>query len=59
MTASVGLPTLHLIRVAVDLLGGKPALDLADLAPGEWRLANSTKSEHLVSILRDAPSPVA
>ena len=31
MTAAVGLPTLRLVRVAMG------AVDLADLAPGEWR----------------------
>jgi 23S rRNA pseudouridine2457 synthase len=31
MTAAVGLPTLRLVRVAIG------AVDLADLAPGEWR----------------------
>ena len=59
MTASVGLPTLRLIRVAIDLLDGKPPLDLAGLAPGEWRLANSTESERLDQILRPASSPGA
>ena len=44
MTASVGLPTLHLISVAIDMHDGKPTLDLADLAPSEWRLTNSIKS---------------
>jgi 23S rRNA pseudouridine2457 synthase len=59
MTASVGLPTLRLIRVAIDLLDGKPPLDLAGLAPGEWRLASSTESERLDQILKHAPSPRA
>ena len=59
MTASVGLPTLRLIRVAIDLLDGKPQLDLAGLAPGEWRLASSTESERLDQILRPASSPGA
>ena len=55
MTASIGLPTPRLIRVAIDLLDGKSPLDLADLANGEWRLANSTGSEQLDLILRHAP----
>ena len=56
MTASIGLPTPRLIRVAIDLLDGKSPLDLADLANGEWRRANSTESERLDPILRHAHS---
>ena len=33
MTAAVGLPTLRLIRTAIDLMDGKPALNLAGLQP--------------------------
>ncbi len=39
MTAAVGFPTLRLIRAAV---GG---LDLADLAPGQWRRFEGTFQE--------------
>jgi 23S rRNA pseudouridine2457 synthase len=37
MTAAVGLPTLRLLRVAIDLMDGDPPLDLAGLAAGQWR----------------------
>jgi 23S rRNA pseudouridine2457 synthase len=37
MTAAVGLPTLRLIRTAIDLMDGQPPLQLQGLQPGRWR----------------------
>ncbi len=37
MTAAVGLPTLRLIRTAIDLMDGQPPLQLKGLQPGRWR----------------------
>lgn len=37
MTAAVGLPTLRLVRVAIDLKDGQPPLSLEGLEPGQWR----------------------
>lgn len=55
MTAAVGLPTLRLIRVAIDLLDGMPPLNLAGLAPGEWRHVSDAESERLERILKPGP----
>ncbi|MEB3166527.1 MAG: pseudouridine synthase [Cyanobacteriota bacterium] len=37
MTAAVGLPTLRLVRVAIDLMDGRDPLSLEGLEPGRWR----------------------
>ena len=37
MTAAVGLPTLRLLRVGIDLMDGEPPLNLDGLAAGQWR----------------------
>ncbi len=47
MTAAVGLPTLRLLRVAIDLMDGGPPLSLAGLAPGQWRPVTSAEQERL------------
>lgn len=47
MTAAVGLPTLRLLRVAIDLMDGGPALSLEGLAPGQWRPVNRAEQERL------------
>jgi len=52
MSAAVGLPTLRLRRVAIDLMDGEPPLDLAGLAPGEWRQANAEELVRLERLLR-------
>lgn len=57
MTASVGLPTLRLIRVSIDLMDGQPPLNLAGLAPGKWRQTNASESQRLAQIGRRAESP--
>lgn len=52
MTAAVGLPTLRLIRVALDLGDGGPPLSLAGLAPGRWREVDSEERGRLERLLR-------
>ncbi len=46
MTAAVGLPTLRLIRVAIA------NLELADLAPGQWRDLSPSELQRLRQILQ-------
>lgn len=52
MTASVGLPTLRLLRVAIDLMDGAPPLSLEGLAPGQWRLVSASEQQRLTALLR-------
>ena len=52
MTAAVGLPTLRLVRVAIDLMDGGPCLDLSGLAPGQWRPLNEAEEWRLGELLR-------
>jgi 23S rRNA pseudouridine2457 synthase len=52
MTAAVGLPTLRLIRVAIDLMDGGPPLDLAGLGPGDWRPVKALEQGRLDRLLR-------
>jgi 23S rRNA pseudouridine2457 synthase len=40
MTAAVGLPTLRLIRVSIEIGEGQPPLNLDGLSPGQWRYVN-------------------
>jgi 23S rRNA pseudouridine2457 synthase len=57
MTAAVGLPTLRLVRTAVDLMDGGPPLGLEGLAAGEWRTVTSLEAERLrYLLLRPQPS---
>lgn len=56
MTAAVGLPTLRLVRVAIDLMDGAAPLDLTGLAPGAWREVTSLEAERLEQVLRRAPA---
>lgn len=56
MTAAVGLPTLRLVRVAIDLMDGAPPLDLTGLAPGAWREVTPPEAQRLEQVLRRAPS---
>jgi 23S rRNA pseudouridine2457 synthase len=58
MTAAVGLPTLRLLRVAIDLMDGEAPLTLEGLAPGCWREANASEQERLQALLRQ-PKPRA
>ena len=55
MTAAVGLPTLRLLRVAIDLMDGGPPLSLAGLAPGDWRPATAAEQERLARLLSAGP----
>lgn len=52
MTAAVGLPTLRLVRTAIDLMDGGPPLDLVGLAPGAWRAVNPPERKRLEALLR-------
>ena len=52
MSAAVGLPTLRLRRVAIDLMDGEPPLDLAGLGPGDWRQVNAQEQGRLERLLR-------
>lgn len=57
MTAAVGLPTLRLLRTAIDLMDGGPPLDLAGLAPGKWREASPAERQRLAALLRRSGRP--
>jgi 23S rRNA pseudouridine2457 synthase len=63
MTAAVGLPTLRLLRVAIDLMDGEPPLDLTGLAPGQWRATEPEEERRLQRLLtrsgRSASEPAA
>ncbi|MFN9630360.1 MAG: pseudouridine synthase [Cyanobacteriota bacterium] len=52
MTAAVGLPTLRLIRVSIDLNDGGPPLSLNGLAPGQWRPVNPEERQRMARLLR-------
>jgi 23S rRNA pseudouridine2457 synthase len=52
MTAAVGLPTLRLLRVAIDLMDGEPPLALQGLTPGEWRPVSEAEQRRLACLLR-------
>lgn len=52
MTAAVGLPTLRLLRVAIDLMDGAPPLSLDGLAPGQWRQVDPEEQRRLAALLR-------
>ena len=52
MTAAVGLPTLRLLRVGIDLMDGGPCLDLTGLEPGQYRTATTTEQERMTTLLR-------
>ena len=52
MTAAVGLPTLRLVRMAIDLMDGGPPLDLVGLAPGAWRPVSPPERKRLEALLR-------
>jgi 23S rRNA pseudouridine2457 synthase len=52
MTAAVGLPTLRLLRVAIDLMDGAAPLSLEGLAPGQWRRVSSEEQRRLAALLK-------
>ena len=51
MTAAVGLPTLRLLRVAIDLMDGLPPLTLSGLEPGQWREPDAGEQQRLGALL--------
>jgi 23S rRNA pseudouridine2457 synthase len=51
MTASVGLPTLRLIRVGIDLMDGEAPLSLDGLEPGRWRRVSHREEQRLARLL--------
>ena len=51
MTASVGLPTLRLMRRSIDLMDGREPLNLNGLVPGAWREVNGTEQQRLMRLL--------
>jgi 23S rRNA pseudouridine2457 synthase len=59
MTAAVGLPTLRLIRVGIDLMDGEPPLSLEGLAPGEWRWETGKERQRLQGLLQRPRGRVA
>lgn len=58
MTAAVGLPTLRLIRVAIDLNDGSPALSLCGLAPGEWRPVDPEEQRRMEQLMRQPSTSI-
>ena len=52
MTAAVGLPTLRLLRVAIDLMDGGAPLNLEGLEPGQWRAVTPEEESRLQALLR-------
>jgi 23S rRNA pseudouridine2457 synthase len=52
MTAAVNLPTLRLLRVAIDLMDGAAPLELKGLAPGQWREVDEPESQRLERLLK-------
>jgi 23S rRNA pseudouridine2457 synthase len=51
MTAAVGLPTLRLLRVGIDLMDGDPPLSLEGLAPGAWRWETAAERRRLEALV--------
>jgi 23S rRNA pseudouridine2457 synthase len=51
MTAAVGLPTLRLVRTAIDLMDGDSPLSLEGLGPGEWRAVTEREAARLRGLL--------
>ena len=47
MTAAVNLPTLRLLRVAIDLMDGAAPLELHGLAAGQWREVDGAEGQRL------------
>ena len=59
MTAAVGLPTLRLVRTAIDLGDGAPPLSLEGLPPGVWREVSAAERARLARLGRARPGPAA
>ena len=56
MTAAINLPTLRLLRVAIDLMDGAAPLELNGLAPGHWREVTSSEAQRLEQLLKPSPA---
>lgn len=52
MTAAVNLPTLRLLRVAIDLMDGAAPLELHGLAAGQWREVDGAEGKRLQQLLK-------
>jgi 23S rRNA pseudouridine2457 synthase len=52
MTAAVGLPTLRLVRVAMDLMDGGDPLTLEGLAAGQCRVVSPAEDLRLTALVR-------
>ena len=59
MTAAVGLPTLRLVRVSIDLHDGGPPLNLQGLNPGAWRPVTGAEAQRLARLLQAEAGPRA
>ena len=57
MTAAVGLPTLRLVRVSIDLMDGGPPLHLGGLPPGQWRYPSEEEVTRLAALLKGSKGP--
>jgi len=55
MTAAVGLPTLRLVRVTMDLMDGGDPLSLEGLAAGQWRFVSPAEELRLTALVRGLP----
>ena len=51
MTAAVGLPTLRLIRVGIDLMDGQQPLGLGGLEAGQWRPVTADEAQRLQQLM--------
>jgi 23S rRNA pseudouridine2457 synthase len=58
MTAAVGLPTLRLIRVSIDLNDGNPPLNLSGLREGQWRAIHPVENERLTRLLHQPSTSI-
>ena len=58
MTAAVGLPTLRLIRVSIDLNDGEPPLNLYGLSEGRWRTIDPAENDRLTRLLHQPSTSI-
>ena len=58
MTAAVGLPTLRLIRVSIDLNDGAPPLNLFGLSKGQWRAIDPAENDRLTRLLHQPSTSI-
>ena len=55
MTAAVGLPTLRLVRAAIDLMDGGHPFTLDGLAAGQWRYMSRDEQQRLEALMEGEP----